>query len=103
MTSIKTAALAATIFGAFAVTGCSKKDNYAADTTGAAMRSADTGRVSSTTAAAAGNTTRRAVASKPAAKKTAAKKTAAKTTATNKTTTKKKAPTKPTYPAAVHR
>jgi hypothetical protein len=99
MISIKSAALVATIFGAVVAAGCSKKDNYTADTAGASMQPAETARAaSSSPTAKARDTAHKAVASKSAAKKkaVAAKKTATKKTATKKRATKKKA-TKTTY------
>lgn len=70
----------ATIVGAVAALGCSKKDNYAADTS-ASMQTVDTTTASSTTTTAPDTTSSKA-ASAPASKTS---------------TAKKKAPTKPTY------
>ena len=73
------------IIGAIAfagvLSGCAKKEEYAADTAAATVPGADTASVSGTSAAATADTPRTTTASKPA----------------TKGTTTKKAPTKPTY------
>jgi len=78
------AVVVAMILGSVAVAGCSKKDNYAADTTAVSTPVADT--TTTTTASSTTTMTPDTTA-----------KTMAVAPATKKTSTKKKAPTKPTY------
>ena len=81
MISTERAVVIAMILGSVAAAGCSKKDNYAADTTAASMPAVDTTTASSTSTMAPDT----------------AAKTMASTPAPKKASTKKKAPTKPTY------
>lgn len=74
-------AVIAAIAFAGVLSGCAKKEEYAADTAAATVPPADTASVSGTSAAATADTPNTTTASKPA----------------TKGTTTKKAPTKPTY------
>jgi hypothetical protein len=74
-------AVIAAIFSAGVVSGCARKEDYAADTAAATIPPADTASVSTTPAGATADTPSRATTSKT----------------TTKSTTTKKAPTKPTY------
>ena len=83
MISTERAVVIAMILGSVAVAGCSKKDNYAADTTAVSTPAVDsTTTTASSTTTMTRDTTANTMAAAPAPKKAS---------------TKKKAPTKPTY------